>query len=154
MQEMIKVRQRLVEDYRINPDLMARCSNEIEVHCNGLEPGGNTLHCLMKLARDRKQQKRIRDECRSQVSVSILRPHVESYEGDHVVKDVQCFSVEHKDDSRGQSFWMMPSVELEGRGRRVTQADKKNSGIDFSLFFESLCMCVSSLANLLPPDAS
>ena len=75
VQEMIKVRQRLVEDYRINPDLMARCSNEIEVHCNGLEPGGNTLHCLMKLARDRKQQKRIRDECRSQVSVSILPPH-------------------------------------------------------------------------------
>ena len=72
IQEMVKVRQRLIEDYRINPDLMARCSDEIETYCKGLEPGGNTLHCLMKLARDRKQQKRIRDECKAQVTVNIL----------------------------------------------------------------------------------
>ncbi|KAK7114849.1 Golgi apparatus protein 1-like [Littorina saxatilis] len=68
VQEMIKVRQRLIEDYRINPDLMARCANEIENHCSGLEPGGKTLHCLMKLARDHSNQRsHISDECKGQL---------------------------------------------------------------------------------------
>ncbi|XP_076470547.1 Golgi apparatus protein 1-like isoform X2 [Babylonia areolata] len=71
VQEMIKVRERLLEDYQINPDLMVMCSDEIEHQCKGLEPGGNTLHCLMGLARSqaRKPKKHlIRDECRAQLA--------------------------------------------------------------------------------------
>ncbi|KAL8590638.1 hypothetical protein ACOMHN_011074 [Nucella lapillus] len=71
VQEMIKVRQRLMEDYRINPDLMVACGEEIDQHCKGLEPGGNTLHCLMKLARqqarDNKHRNQIRDQCKAQL---------------------------------------------------------------------------------------
>jgi Golgi apparatus protein 1 len=66
---MLKTRQRIVEDYRINPDLVARCSDEIHDHCDGLQPGGDTLHCLMALARTRKGKDRsaIRPECSAEV---------------------------------------------------------------------------------------
>nr|KAG5690596.1 hypothetical protein BaRGS_022600 [Batillaria attramentaria] len=67
VQEMLKVRERLMSDYRISPELMARCQTEIHDHCDGgLEVGGKTLHCLMKLARKRHPGTPISSECRSQ----------------------------------------------------------------------------------------
>ena len=71
IQEMISVRQRLIEDYRISPDLMARCDDEIATYCKNQdenEEGDHTLHCLMKLARNRQHKGvEMRPQCKAQV---------------------------------------------------------------------------------------
>ncbi|KAK7475018.1 hypothetical protein BaRGS_00033765 [Batillaria attramentaria] len=77
VQEMLKVRERLMSDYRISPELMARCQTEIHDHCDGgLEVGGKTLHCLMKLARKRHPGTPISSECRSQLSMLLKEANV------------------------------------------------------------------------------
>ncbi|XP_048735451.2 Golgi apparatus protein 1-like isoform X2 [Ostrea edulis] len=50
--EMAELRQELMEDYSISPEILTDCKTEISESCeNGLEKGGKTIHCLMDLAR-------------------------------------------------------------------------------------------------------
>ncbi|XP_062582222.1 Golgi apparatus protein 1-like isoform X2 [Saccostrea cucullata] len=69
--EMAELRQELMEDYSISPEILSDCKTEIQESCDkGLERGGKTIHCLMDLARpDRdqrghKQHKPITAKCR------------------------------------------------------------------------------------------
>ena len=42
-----------MEDYKINPEVVASCEDEIAKHCaHGKEREGKTLDCLMKLAEE------------------------------------------------------------------------------------------------------
>ena len=55
--ELKEVRRSLMEDYQISPVLVRDCSKEIDVHCGGgLHRDGKTIHCLMDLARPKKNQ--------------------------------------------------------------------------------------------------
>ena len=55
--QMAEVRQELMEDYSISPEIMTNCQREISASCeNGLQKGGKTIHCLMNLARPARDQ--------------------------------------------------------------------------------------------------
>lgn len=66
--EMMEHRKMLMEDYRLSPEIMDNCKEEIEKYCNGLEVGGKTIHCLMDHVRLRNVKKRVRDVCQRAVS--------------------------------------------------------------------------------------
>lgn len=64
------MRRSLMEDYQISPVLVRDCSNEIQKSCGGgLHRDGRTIHCLMDLARPRKDEQQqewkrhISDKC-------------------------------------------------------------------------------------------
>ena len=41
----------MMEDYSINPEIVAKCDVEIQKHCNkGISRRGKTIDCLMALA--------------------------------------------------------------------------------------------------------
>ena len=71
--ELNDARRSLMEDYQINPELVNGCAQEISKHCNGLEAGGKTMHCLMELAQHHfkevheGQEKRMSEKCQRQV---------------------------------------------------------------------------------------
>ena len=43
------MRKMLMSDYEMNPRIVKYCGTIISERCNGMEKGGKTLHCLMKL---------------------------------------------------------------------------------------------------------
>ncbi|KOB78150.1 putative golgi apparatus protein cysteine-rich fibroblast growth factor receptor [Operophtera brumata] len=62
--EMTDHRKMLMEDYRLSPELMQNCANDILTLCKGIEAGGKTIHCLMEHARPRRRkEKRISMGC-------------------------------------------------------------------------------------------
>lgn len=69
--EMREMRQSLLEDYQITPNLVKACSAEIKDSCGGgLQREGKTLHCLMDLARKTEKQEGsdvISADCRREV---------------------------------------------------------------------------------------
>ena len=62
---MFDLRQQLMDDYSINPEIVAKCDVEIERHCRkGQEKGGKTIDCLMTLAEENEgMDDVIRAEC-------------------------------------------------------------------------------------------
>ena len=68
--EMFDLRQQLMDDYSINPEIVAKCDVEIESHCHkGEEKGGKTIDCLMSLAEENEGENNvIRAECVEAVS--------------------------------------------------------------------------------------
>lgn len=77
--EMAELRQDLMEDYSISPEILNDCHNEILESCeNGLERGGKTIHCLMNLARPVRDQMKhkahaeMTPKCRRAVSFSFI----------------------------------------------------------------------------------
>lgn len=68
--ELVEHRKILMSDYKLNPNLVKYCSEEILVHCgNGLERNGKTLHCLLKMAKKSKVDNTIQftDQCVNEV---------------------------------------------------------------------------------------
>ena len=78
--ELKEVRRSLMEDYKISPEIVTKCHEEIQSQCNGgLHREGKTLHCLMDLARPRRKEKDSKRmetfmsvECRRSVSISVI----------------------------------------------------------------------------------
>lgn len=64
--EMIDQRKILMEDYRLSPEIVDGCKNDIRHLCNSVVTG-RTIHCLMDHARPRKDQERISDVCQRAV---------------------------------------------------------------------------------------
>ncbi|KAI9558756.1 Golgi apparatus protein 1 [Daphnia sinensis] len=58
--EMLDHRRQLLEDYRLSPEVVYSCQEDIKTNCRTKEIGGKTLHCLMKHAR---RQNGISDTC-------------------------------------------------------------------------------------------
>ena len=69
--EMLVHRKMLMEDYRLSPELVGKCSEDIDKFCKGLEVGGRTIHCLMEHARTRKKKDRISYICQREVSTPL-----------------------------------------------------------------------------------
>ncbi|XP_012286119.1 Golgi apparatus protein 1 [Orussus abietinus] len=61
--EMFDHRKILMEDYRLSPEIVDGCANDISMFCNGLEVGGKTIHCLMEHTQTRKKKSRISAVC-------------------------------------------------------------------------------------------
>lgn len=69
--EMFDHRKILMEDYRLSPEIVNGCANDIPTFCRGLEVGGLTIHCLMDHTRSRKKKSRVSAECQRAVSCFI-----------------------------------------------------------------------------------
>ena len=59
--EMRNIRQSLMEDYQITPEIVCHCGEEIDKFCkkpegNGLDKAGATIHCLMQHANLHERQ--------------------------------------------------------------------------------------------------
>ena len=62
------MRRSLLEDYKISPNIVTACDLEIKNYCgNGLQREGKTLHCLMDLARPKKNE--ISNDCKGEVKI-------------------------------------------------------------------------------------
>lgn len=65
---MLDYRRMLMEDFSLSPEIVLHCRAEIETHCSGLHRKGRTLHCLMRIGRDRSTA--IEGVCQSAVSIT------------------------------------------------------------------------------------
>lgn len=65
--EMFDHRKFLMEDYRLSPEIVDGCANDITTFCNVLEVGGATIHCLMEHTRTKKKKSRISIKCQRAV---------------------------------------------------------------------------------------
>lgn len=71
--EMTDHRRMLMDDYRLSPELMQNCANDITSLCRGIDAGGKTIHCLMEHARPRKRKdKRISAQCQKSLEALVL----------------------------------------------------------------------------------
>ena len=66
--EMFDHRKLLMEDYRLSPEIVHHCANDIQSFCNNLEVGGATIHCLMQYTRVRMRNSRVSTICQRAVS--------------------------------------------------------------------------------------
>ncbi|XP_045768280.1 Golgi apparatus protein 1 [Maniola jurtina] len=70
--EMIDHRKMLMDDYRLSPELMQNCANDILSLCRGIATGDKTIHCLMEHARPRKRKdKRISLPCQRSLEILV-----------------------------------------------------------------------------------
>lgn len=60
----------LMEDYRLSPEIVSGCSDDIRRYCNSLEVGGKTIHCLMEHARPKRRRDKVSPLCQRAVSFS------------------------------------------------------------------------------------
>lgn len=69
--ELKDMRKSLMEDYKISPDIVSACEAEIKDHCGGgLQREGKTLHCLMDLARPKRDL--ISHDCKAEVDIHFI----------------------------------------------------------------------------------
>lgn len=73
--EMFDHRKILMEDYRLSPEIVNHCANDIQQFCNNLEVGGATIHCLMEYTRIRKRKARVSPVCQRAVCKQTLLLH-------------------------------------------------------------------------------
>ena len=67
--EMMEHRKMLMEDYRLSPEIVSGCSDDIKRYCNSLEVGGKTIHCLMEHARPKRRREKVSSACQRAVSL-------------------------------------------------------------------------------------
>ena len=72
---MQALREELMEDYEITPEIVTGCVNEVKQYCHDVGPGGKTIHCLMRFVNPRKRtvDQKFSVECRA--AVSFLNPY-------------------------------------------------------------------------------
>lgn len=66
--EMLSHRQMMVQEFRMGPELVMNCAQEIDKYCspNGdLELEGKTIHCLMQHAQERDEKKTVSQQCKN-----------------------------------------------------------------------------------------
>nr|XP_029727793.1 Golgi apparatus protein 1-like isoform X1 [Aedes albopictus] len=51
-------RRMLMEDYKLSPEILTGCADDIDKFCSNLDAGGKTIHCLMEHARPKKKKER------------------------------------------------------------------------------------------------
>lgn len=90
--EMLDHRKMLMEDYRMSPEIVKDCANDIKEFCTQLDVGGKTIHCLMEHAR-RRNEKRISAVCERAMEGLIKESDVgEDWRVDPVLHEA-CFPV-------------------------------------------------------------
>ncbi|XP_012945019.1 Golgi apparatus protein 1 [Aplysia californica] len=70
VKEMFDLRSELMQDYKISPELVSACQDEIDHFCDGLDPDGESVHCLMEAAKEKSKdaKKNFSDKCRVEVA--------------------------------------------------------------------------------------
>jgi hypothetical protein len=67
--EMDRHRKLLMDDYRLSPEVVSKCSEDIHLFCRGLARNGKTIHCLLDHSRPRRRnQKIVSAACQRSVS--------------------------------------------------------------------------------------
>ncbi|CAJ0586700.1 unnamed protein product, partial [Mesorhabditis spiculigera] len=64
--EMLTHRQMMMSEFRIAPEVVINCANEIDQWCSpkgDIEAEGRTLHCLMEHAKERTETKKVGPQC-------------------------------------------------------------------------------------------
>ncbi|XP_055641505.1 Golgi apparatus protein 1 isoform X2 [Toxorhynchites rutilus septentrionalis] len=56
--EINEHRRMLMEDYKLSPEILTGCADDIDKFCSNLDAGGKTIHCLMEHARPKKKKER------------------------------------------------------------------------------------------------
>ncbi|XP_067007577.1 Golgi apparatus protein 1 [Anabrus simplex] len=69
--EMVEHRKILMEDYRLSPEIVSSCPEDISKFCKGLEVGGKTIHCLMERTRMKKRKERVSISCQRALEVLV-----------------------------------------------------------------------------------
>ncbi|TMS33552.1 hypothetical protein L596_001281 [Steinernema carpocapsae] len=72
--EMIAHRQMMVEEFRMSPELVMNCAQEIHNYCspNGdIERSGATMHCLMSHAQERDEKRQLGPQCMTALSTLV-----------------------------------------------------------------------------------
>ncbi|XP_053972285.1 Golgi apparatus protein 1 [Hylaeus volcanicus] len=88
--EMFDHRKLLMEDYRLSPEIVDGCANDITTFCNSLEVGGATIHCLMEHTRTRKKKLRVSSKCQRALEELIMETDAgEDWRIDPVLRE-QC----------------------------------------------------------------
>ncbi|PSN56256.1 Golgi apparatus protein 1 [Blattella germanica] len=91
--EMMEHRKILMEDYRLSPEIVSDCLDDIQTYCNGLEVGGKTIHCLMEHIRSRKRKERVSPVCQRALESLVKEADVgEDWRVDPVLREA-CKSV-------------------------------------------------------------
>lgn len=67
--EMLAHRKMLMQDYRLSPEIVNSCRDDILKFCKkGVDFGEDTIHCLMKHSKARRRTFRVSDVCQREVS--------------------------------------------------------------------------------------
>lgn len=122
--EMFDHRKLLMEDYRLSPEIVDGCANDITTFCNGLEIGGATIHCLMEHTRTKKKKSRVSNRCQRALEDLIMEADAgEDWRIDPVLRE-QCQSVVNlacRDVHGGDARVISCLMEQLGTGR-MTEA--------------------------------
>ncbi|XP_066137894.1 Golgi apparatus protein 1 [Euwallacea fornicatus] len=62
--ELVEHRRMLMEDFRLSPEIVDKCKKETTHYCRGYETGGKTIHCLMKHAREARDNNLFSNDCK------------------------------------------------------------------------------------------
>jgi len=57
-----------MQDYRVTPELMTSCAEDVDRFCKGKGTNGKTIHCLMDHAQRRNAEEKLSSTCRVQVN--------------------------------------------------------------------------------------
>ncbi|KAJ4442010.1 hypothetical protein ANN_11874 [Periplaneta americana] len=91
--EMVDHRKILMEDYRLSPEIVSRCSEDISKFCTRLEVGGKTIHCLMEHTRPKKKRERVSSQCQRALELLVKETDAgEDWRVDPVLREA-CKSV-------------------------------------------------------------
>ena len=89
--EMREIRREMMEDFNISPELVANCGHEIDEYCadTKTQKHGKTIHCLMKLASEQSEDKKvIGDKCEMALDDLLRQTQVMSdWQADPVLED-------------------------------------------------------------------
>lgn len=66
-EELINHRKMLMRDYKLSPEIVTSCSQDIIDFCNHMSAGGHTIHCLMEHARPNRKRT-VSAQCKRAVS--------------------------------------------------------------------------------------
>lgn len=69
--EMMDHRKMLMEDYRLSPEIVSGCSDDIRRYCNSVDIGGKTIHCLMEHARPKRRREKVSPQCQRALEVLV-----------------------------------------------------------------------------------
>ncbi|CAK9798296.1 Golgi apparatus protein 1 [Anthophora plagiata] len=122
--EMFDHRKLLMEDYRLSPEIVDGCANDITTFCNSLEVGGATIHCLMEHTRTKKRKSRVSSRCERALEELIMEADAgEDWRIDPVLRE-QCQLVVNlacRDVHGGDARVISCLMEQLGTGR-MTEA--------------------------------
>uniref|UniRef100_A0A914H8J5 Golgi apparatus protein 1 n=1 Tax=Globodera rostochiensis TaxID=31243 RepID=A0A914H8J5_GLORO len=89
--EMLTHRQMMVQEFRMSPEIVMGCAQEIDKYCSpkgDIESEGKTVHCLMAHAQERDEKKVLTQQCKNALQELVKLADIGSnYKVDKVLFD-------------------------------------------------------------------